>query len=65
MYFIRKYSNGWAVHDDDTGLAWLLSDLQKEVAKKRHPELLDAHTLTVFTDELPAELLAKEKADPV
>lgn len=50
MYFIRKYSNGWAIHNDDTGYSRLLTDAEKEHAKETFPELADEKVVTVYFD---------------
>lgn len=50
MYFIRKYSNGWAIHDDDTGSSRLLTKVEREEAARKFPELSDGKVVTVFFD---------------
>jgi hypothetical protein len=52
MYYIRKYSNGWAIHNDDNGEARLLSDQEIETVKQEFPELEEEKVLTVFVDEI-------------
>ena len=52
MYFIKKYADGWAIHDDSNGQSRLLSDNEIELAKEEHPDLKDEKVLTVFFDQL-------------
>lgn len=52
MYYIRKYSNGWAIHNDDNGEARLLNEEEVEAVKKEIPQLEDEKVLTVFADEV-------------
>ena len=52
MYYIRKYSNGWAIHNDDNGEARLLNEEEVKVVKQEFPELEDGKVRTVFADEV-------------
>lgn len=52
MYYIRKYSNGWAIHNDDNGLSRLLTYHEVEMVKKEFPQLQDEKVRTVFADEV-------------
>jgi hypothetical protein len=52
MYFIKKYSNCWAIHNDDNGQSRALTADEVEAVKKELPALNDAKTLTVFTDRI-------------
>ena len=52
MYYIRKYSNGWAIHNDDNGEARLLNDDEVEAVKQEFPELEEEKVRTVFADEV-------------
>lgn len=52
MYYIRKYSNGWAIHNDDNGEARLLNEDEVEAVKKEFPQLENQKVLTVFADEV-------------
>jgi hypothetical protein len=52
MYYIRKYSNGWAIHNDDNGGSRLLTLQEMEAVKKEFPQLEDQKVLTVFADEV-------------
>lgn len=52
MYYIRKYSNGWAIHNDDIGTSRLLNDQEVEAVKKEFPQLEDGKVRTVFADEV-------------
>ena len=52
MYYIRKYSNGWAIHNDDNGEARLLNEQEAEAVKKEFPQLEDENVRTVFADKV-------------
>jgi hypothetical protein len=52
MYYIRKYSNGWAIHNDDNGLSRLLTFQEVEAVSQEFPELEDEKVRTVFADEV-------------
>jgi hypothetical protein len=52
MYYIRKYSNGWAVHNDDNGASRLLTAQEVEAVRKEFPDLEDATVRTVFADQV-------------
>ncbi len=58
MYYIRKYSNGWAIHNDDNGRSRLLIDQEVEAVRQEFPELNDEKVRTVFVDEVKS---VKEK----
>jgi hypothetical protein len=50
MYYIRKYSDCWAVHNDDTGASRPLEKEEEEAVKKEFPGLTDDKVRTVFMD---------------
>jgi len=50
MFFIRKYSNCWAIHDDDSGASRPLSLKEIIALAKEFPALADEDLRTVFTD---------------
>ena len=52
MYYIRKYSNGWAIHNDDNGGSRLLTAQEMEAVKKEFPQLEYEKVRTVFTDQV-------------
>jgi hypothetical protein len=52
MYYIRKYSNGWAIHNDDNGEARLLNEEELKAVKQEFPELKDEKVRTVFADHV-------------
>jgi hypothetical protein len=58
MYYIRKYSNGWAIHNDDNGSSRLLTQQEVEAVKQEFPQLEDEKVRTVFVDEVKS---VKEK----
>lgn len=52
MYFIRKYADCWAIHNDNNGNSRKLSEEEKEKAKQEFPELDSSDVRTVFADEV-------------
>lgn len=52
MYYITKYSNGWAIHNDDNGASRLLTQQEVEVVKKEFPELENERVRTIFADQV-------------
>ena len=58
MFYIRKYSNGWAIHNDANGCSRLLTQQEVEAVKKEFPQLEDAQVRTVFADQVKS---VKEK----
>ena len=58
MYYIRKYSNGWAIHNDENGSSRLLTADEMEAVKREFPDLKDEKVRTVYADEVKS---VKEK----
>ena len=52
MYYIRKYSNGWAIHNDENGSSRLLTADEMEAVKREFPDLNDEKVRTVYADEV-------------
>lgn len=52
MFYIRKYSNGWAIINDDNGCSRLLTQQEVEAVKKEFPQLEEATVRTVFADHV-------------
>jgi len=52
MYYIRKYADCWAIHDDDTGASRPLTDEEIKAAQYEFPTLTDPNVRTVFTDTI-------------
>ena len=52
MYYIRKYSNGWAIHNDDNGGSRLLDEEEVKAVRREFPELENEKVRTVFADEV-------------
>lgn len=50
MFYIRKYSNCWAIHNDDTGKSRPLGNEEVEAVKIEFPQLTDEKLKTIFTD---------------
>ncbi len=52
MYYIRKYSNGVAIHNDANGCSRLLTAQEVEAVKKEFPQLQQSQVRTVFADQV-------------
>ena len=52
MYYISKYANGWAIHNDDNGSSRLLNEEEVQAVMKEFPELEDEKVRTVFADKV-------------
>jgi len=52
MYYIRKYSNGVAIHNDETGRSRLLTESEVKAVKKEFPQLEEESVRTVFSDQV-------------
>ena len=52
MFYIRKYSNGWAIYNDANGCSRLLTEQEVEAVKKEFPQLEAENVRTVFADQV-------------
>ena len=52
MFYIRKYSNGVAIHNDANGCSRLLTEQEVEAVKKEFPQLQQSQVRTVFADQV-------------
>ena len=52
MFYIRKYSNGVAIHNDANGCSRLLTEQEVEAVKKEFPQLQQSQVRTVFVDHV-------------
>jgi len=52
MDYIRKYSNGVAIHNDADGCSRLLTEAEVKAVKKEFPQLEDQKVRTVFADQV-------------
>ncbi|MDA3940643.1 MAG: hypothetical protein PF693_15260 [Spirochaetia bacterium] len=50
MFYIKKYIEGFAIHNDESGKSRLLSEQEKQKALEVYPALLDKSTIRIFTD---------------
>lgn len=60
MYYIRKYADCWAVHDDVTGASRKLQSEEVEKLKIEFDSLRDEKVLTVYTDKIRSITTALE-----
>jgi hypothetical protein len=52
MYYIRKYADCWAIHNDDNGKSRPLSEKEVTTVQEEYPSLKDPQTCTVYADEI-------------
>ena len=52
MYFIRKYSDCWSVHNDDTGESRKLTEQEVKDVQVEFPSLSDPQVRSVFSDNI-------------
>jgi hypothetical protein len=52
MYYIRKYADCWAIHNDDNGKRRRLTEQEKEQAVKEFPDLAEEDVRTVYSDQI-------------
>ncbi|MDA3941788.1 MAG: hypothetical protein PF693_21175 [Spirochaetia bacterium] len=50
MYYIKKYIEGLAIHNDATGESHLLTEQEKQKALEIYPVLADRKLSTLFID---------------
>ena len=52
MYYIRKYADCWAIHNDDTGASRKLTDQEVQLVTQELPQLADPKVRTVLADQI-------------
>jgi len=52
MYYIKKYADCWAVHNDHTGNSRPLNEEECKKVKDEFPALADNRTRTVYADQI-------------
>ena len=52
MYYIKKYADCWAIHNDDNGKSRPLSEKEVTTVQEEYPSLKDPQTCTVYADEI-------------
>jgi len=52
MYYIKKYADCWAIHNDQTGASRALSEAEKLVLLQVFPQLADAKVRTIYADKI-------------
>ena len=50
MYYIRKYADCWAVHNDNNGKSRPLTPQEEEMIKEAFKELANPQIRSFFTD---------------
>jgi len=62
MYFIRKYADCWAVHDDDTGFSRPLEPEEVEKVQKEFECLQEDNLRTVYADHIYSIVVMPDNA---
>ncbi|HEX8607755.1 MAG TPA: hypothetical protein VF679_03865 [Pedobacter sp.] len=52
MYYIKKYADCWAIHNDDNGKSRPLTEKEVEAVKQELAELKDEKVITVYADQI-------------
>jgi hypothetical protein len=52
MYYIKKYVDCWAIHNDQTGASRVLNEAEKLLALQEFTQLVDAQVRTIFADKI-------------
>ena len=52
MYYVKKYTDCWAIHNDDNGKSRRLSEKEVKTIRDEYPSLKDPKTCTVYADEI-------------
>jgi len=65
MFYIQKYVDGWAIHDDDTGESRKLTEKEVKAVQEEFPSLQDAQVRSVFADEIRSVTLKPAVVRPV
>ena len=52
MYYIKKYADCWAIHNDANGKSRPLTESEVEAVRQEYPSLNDPKTCTVYADEV-------------
>lgn len=61
MYYIKKYADCWAVHDDVTGASRKLTTTEIKKMKIEFDSLKDERVLTIYTDKIRSISVIKAK----
>ena len=54
MYYIKKYADCWAIHNDDNGKSRPLSEEEVQAIQEEYPSLKDPKTCTIYADNIAA-----------
>jgi hypothetical protein len=52
MYYIKKYADCWAIHNDASGKSLPLTEREVEAVRQEYPSLNDPNTCTVYSDDV-------------
>jgi len=52
MYYIKKYADCWAIHNDQTGASRVLNESEKVQLLQEFPLLADAKVRTIYADTI-------------
>jgi transposase len=65
MYILKKYQEGLAVINDDSGQSRLLSPEEEKEVLEVLPQLKDSKTASIFVDKLPDGLKVTVRSEIV
>ncbi len=52
MYYIKKYADCWAIHNDDNGRSRRLTEQEIVTVKYAYPLLTDPKVRTIYADKI-------------
>jgi hypothetical protein len=52
MYYVKKYADCWAIHNDDNGKSRPLTEKEVETVREEYPTLKDNQVCTVYADQI-------------
>jgi len=52
MYYVKKYADCWAIHNDDNGKSRPLTEAEVQAVQEEYPSLKDPKTCTIYADQI-------------
>jgi hypothetical protein len=52
MYYIKKYADCWAIHNDDNGKSRRLTETEVQTVQEEYPSLKDPKTCAIYADQI-------------
>ena len=53
MYFIRKYADCWAIHNDNTGKSRRLTEQEEKLLEKDNENMKKPGVCSIYADDFP------------